>query len=198
MQFEPQPTDKSPATDAAPVYRTAARHLHWTMAIILVLQIPVGIYMAYRAHMLNIFDAITNNLFSAHKLTGLVLLVLVLARLGYRLAKGVPPHERTLEPWQRTVSHATHLTLYALLVITPIVGWLGISLYPALNIFGLFDVPGIATPDQKASATVFLIHRSLALVLLAFILLHLAAALYHHFIRKDGVLQRMLVSAKRR
>ena len=97
--------------------------------------------MTYRGRTLNLVDGLTNALYSSHKLLGIVILVLVVARLTYRLTHGAPPDEPTLEHWQNGASHATHWMLYLLLLVVPIGGYIGISLYPALDIFGLFSLP---------------------------------------------------------
>ena len=71
-------------------------------------------------------------------------------------------------------------------------GWLGVSLFPALDIFGLFSLPALTSPDQAAAGRALFAHKLIGFALVAFIVMHVGAALYHHFIRKDGVLRRML------
>ena len=68
---------------------------------------------------------------------------------------GAPADEPTIEPWQRLASHATHWALYALLVAVPIAGYVGVSLFPALDVFGLFSLPAVVAPDKDAAATAF-------------------------------------------
>jgi cytochrome b561 len=178
-------------------YSGAARHLHWLTSAFVFVMIPVGFYMVYRGEVTK-FDALTNILYDNHKLGGFILLWIVVARLAFRLTKGAPPSEPTLEPWQKTVSHLTHWGLYALLLIVPLLGWLGISLYPALSIHGWFSLPSLASPNQKMSETVLNLHKLGAIILALIAITHVSAALYHHFIRKDGVLRRMLPGLKSR
>ncbi len=179
------------------VYSGGARHLHWLTSAFVFVMIPVGFYMVYRGEVTK-FDALTNILYDNHKLGGFILLWIVLARLAYRLSKGAPASEPTLEPWQKTVSHLTHWGLYALLFIVPMLGWLGVSLYPALSIHGWFSLPALASPDQKMSETVLNLHKLGAIILALVVLAHVSAALFHHFIRKDNVLRRMLPGLKGR
>ena len=174
------------------VYAPAARMFHWITVGFLLLQIPVGFYMAYRGNTLNIWDGTTDALYSSHKLAGLALFAIVIARLVFRSKNGVPPDEPTIEPWQRVASHITHGSLYALLLLTPLMGWIGISLYPSREVFGVFTLPALWTPNQPAAATAFSIHEWLAKLMILLITVHIAAALFHHFVRKDGVLRRML------
>jgi cytochrome b561 len=174
------------------IYTPMARMFHWITVGLIALMYPVGIYMTYRGNELNIWDGLTNSLYSAHKLTGFLILLLVIVRLTYRAQNGAPPDEPTIEPWQRLASHLTHWTLYGLLILVPLMGWISVSLYGARDIFGLFSLPALWTVNQDASKTAFDIHKILAFVMLALIAVHITAAMFHHFIRKDGVLRRML------
>ena len=185
-----------PADKPAGPYSVAARRFHWWTVALLAVQIPFGLAMVYRGKGLNVWDATTNWLYSSHKLLGLIILFVVVARLSYRLTKGAPADEPTLEPWQKGVSHATHWLLYLLLIAVPIGGYIGISLYPALDVHG-FTLPAVASPNQQAAERVLFWHMlgAFAIVLLAG--MHVAAALFHYLIRRDGVLQRMLVRAGR-
>lgn len=79
-----------------------------------------------------------------------------------------------------------------LLLATPVVGHIGISLLPALDIFGLVKLPGVVAPDKAAAGTAFAVHTALAAALVLLIALHVAAALFHYFVRKDNVLGRMI------
>ncbi len=190
--------DRQDAGGAGPdIYRAAARRFHWVTAAFVFVLVPVGIYMVNRAAATN-FDAVTNSLYSWHKLGGFLLLWIVLARLVYRLRMGAPPDEPSLENWQRAIAHLTHWGLYGLLVAVPLLGWYGTSLYPALTVAGGLTLPALAAPDQKMSETVFLLHKIGAILLALGVMAHVGAALFHHFIRKDNVLRRMLPGLKPR
>ena len=159
--------------------------------------IPLGLYMVWRGKVTN-FDATTGQLYDLHKLLGFSTLVLVVARLSYRLVHGVPPDEPTLAWWQKAGAHLTHWGLYILLLVVPVLGWLGVSLYGARSIFGLFSLPPLAGQDQAASEAVFYVHFLAAMLMLLLIGAHVGAALFHYFIRRDGVLRRMLPGLARR
>ncbi len=185
------------ASAQAVTYSTTARRFHWWTVAFLAVQIPVGLYMAYRGNTLNVWDGLTNALYSSHKLLGITILVLVLARLIYRLGHGAPPDEPTLTWWQKGAAHLNHWGLYLMLLVVPIMGYVGISLYPALDIFGLFSLPGIVAPSQEAAARVFYWHWVGAVAIVLLVGMHVGAALFHYLIRRDGVLQRMWVRAGR-
>ncbi len=179
-------------------YSSTARRFHWWTVLFVAVQIPLGLYMAYRGNILDLWDATTNNLYSTHKLLGLTILVLVLARLLYRLVHGAPADEPTLMAWEKGASHATHWALYLLLILMPIGGWIGVSLYPALDIFGLFSLPSIVDANKEAASRVFYLHWLGAVAIVLLVGIHVAGALFHYLIRKDGVLARMLPSAGKR
>jgi cytochrome b561 len=176
-------------------YGAPALWFHWLTFLFVAILVPVGIVMAERGEH-NIWDTLTNSLYSTHKLIGFTLLWIVVLRLGYRLFSGTPQPEPGLSSWQIYVSRATHWAFYALLLIMPLLGWLGVSMYPALEIFGLFSLPGITQKSDLANQ-VLAVHKAAAWVLIALLALHVSAALFHYFIRKDGVLQRMLPILRR-
>jgi cytochrome b561 len=171
------------------VYAPPARFFHWLTAVFVVVMVPVGIYMVNRGAATN-FDAVTNTLYSWHKLGGFLLLWIIVARLAYRFAKGAPPDEPTLEPWQRIAAHLNHWSLYALLLAVPLLGWYATSLYGALDVPG-FRLPALAGQDQAASERVYALHKAGAILLAALALVHVGAALFHHLIRRDNVFRRM-------
>lgn len=181
----------------APIYGRTARGLHWLMAVLIIVQAAIGLIMVYDAEQPNVWQTIaeTLKLYDVHKVQGLLLLALVLVRLGVRIARGVPPEEPTLETWQREASTLVHSWIYLLLIVVPLLGWIGISLYPALTVFNSFTLPALTAPDRPMSEAILNAHRIAAFTLVAFIAVHVAAALYHYLIRRDGVLRRMLPGA---
>lgn len=186
-----------PAGPAVEIYSPVARMLHWLTVVLIAVMVPVGLVMTSRAEK-NIWDGLTNNLYSGHKLAGIVVLGIVVIRLLYRLVHGAPADEPTLATVHRIASHATHWAIYALLLAIPMLGWLGVSLYPALDVFGVLKLPALVAPNQPASSTVFMWHKLAAFALVGLVGMHIAAAIYHHFIRGDGVLIRMLPGLRRR
>lgn len=174
------------------LYSSTARRFHWIVVGLIAIQVPVGLYMVYRGGTLNIWDGLTNGLYSLHKLIGMVLLLVVVMRLGYRVVHGAPADEPTIETWHKIASTLNHWGLYVLLLVVPALGWLGVSYYPALDIFGVLKLPGLVAANQKTAEIVFQYHGYAAFALLALAAIHVAAALYHHLIRRDNVLARMI------
>ena len=86
-----------------------------------------------------------------------------------------------------------HLALYGLLIAQPIIGWFATSAYGAqISFFGLFTLPALVEKDESLSKPLFQVHELIGFIIAGLLVMHIGAALYHYFIRRDGVLQRML------
>ncbi len=169
-------------------YSAIAKLLHWTIAACILLLIPVGITMHYIGS-----GDLQNVLYFVHRSVGVLVLALMLIRLAYRLINGAPPPEPTLEPLQRVASHLVHLALYALVIAQSLIGWVGTSAYgAAISVFGLFTLPALVGKDQELAKPLLAAHQLIGFAIAGLLVLHIGAALYHYFIRRDGVLQRML------
>ena len=180
-----------------PVYSPVARAFHWITVVAVLIQIPLGFYMVWRGNATN-FDATTNSPYSGQKLLGFALLWFVVLRLLYRLSHGAPPDEPTLLWWQKAGAHLTHWGLYLLLLAVPVLGWIGVSYYGALGTFFGLNLPAIVGQNQDKADWVFKLHGWGALLIVAAVAAHFLAAMYHYFIRGDGVLRRMLPSVGKR
>lgn len=169
-------------------YTLPARVLHWLTAIIVIGLIPAGIYMADASP-----GPVTNLVYNLHRSFGFLLLPIVIVRLAYRLMVPPPPLPPNIPPIQQFVAHATHWALYALLIIQPMVGWIATSAYRApITVFWLFELPPIWQQDRAFSETLFEVHEVIGFAIAALALAHIGAALFHHFIRRDDVLLRMM------
>jgi len=172
------------------VYSFVARFFHWLTVLLLILLFASGIAMTERTEEYNLWDATTNTLYSSHKALGLMLLAVIILRLGYRMAFGTPPAPPSLNGLQKMAADGVHWGLYGLLVAVPITGWIGISMFPALDVFGV-RVPALVAADRQSAEWAFEVHEILGNLFLILIAVHIAAALFHYFILKDGILQRM-------
>ena len=174
----------------APVaaYSVTARVLHWLTAALVLTMVPIGIVMANFS-----LGPAGDTLYDIHRSIGAVLIPVVLVRLIYRLGHPAPPLPADIPAIQQLAAHATHWGLYALLVIQPFVGWIATSAYRApIKVFWLFQLPPIWPVDQAFSEKMFTVHRWLGILMALMLCAHIGAALYHHFIRKDDVLLRMV------
>jgi cytochrome b561 len=175
------------AGEAVSGYSGFAKFLHWVIALCVISIVAVGITMA------NYEGPWGDTLYNTHKSLGFLILLLMIVRVAYRLGHGAPPPEPSLEPWQRGASSTVHTLLYVLLVVQPILGYLANSAYGATTpFFGLFEIPPIIAKDEPLSGRLFLIHKWTGFGITFLVLIHVGAALQHYFLRRDGVLQRML------
>jgi cytochrome b561 len=131
-------------------------------------------------------------LIAIHKTLGIIILVLALIRLGVRLRYGAPPLPADLPEPMKLAAHLSHYVLYALMIAMPILGWAMLSAanYPVV-VFGGIHLPAIAPQSASWHTQLWNAHFYLAFLFFAVVLLHLAAALFHAFIRRDGVFQTM-------
>ena len=132
-------------------------------------------------------------LLARHKSVGITILMLVTARLLWRLANPTPPLPPTLKPYERRLAHFTHTMLYTLLFAMPLSGWMMSSAYGfPVSWFGFFQLPDLVPKSKPLYDALVTAHATLAVVLGAVVALHVAAALKHHFWLRDDTLRRML------
>ena len=169
-------------------YSVLAKVFHWAIAAAVLVMIPAGVIM------MRIGPGETQNmLYDLHRSLGALVLALMLLRLAWRLVHGAPAPLPTLNAFERAASAIVHRLLYALLLVQPVIGWAATSAFGApIMVFGLFPLPDFVARNEALSKQLFLLHNVIGLTLAALIALHVAAALFHYFIRRDGVLQRML------
>ncbi|MDB2449024.1 cytochrome b/b6 domain-containing protein [bacterium] len=173
-------------------YPIAWRVLHWLMALMIFALIPVGIVMAGRAEA-NIWGALTNTLYSWHKLIGFTVLLLMVVRIVMKVRLKGPAYPDTLPRHLQLAAHSLHHLLYVLLVLTPLFGWAGVTAYPALITVGGYNLPAMpfVPVDEALAGRLFAIHGFLAISLGVLIVGHIGAAM-KHLIDKDGLFRRML------
>ncbi|PWC46017.1 cytochrome b [Azospirillum sp. TSA6c] len=170
-------------------YSTTQKTLHWLIALLI-----VGLYLlTFGEDFYERGHPMRATIWWLHISFGLGLLGLVLARIVLRLTRGTPALPPEMTPAERGASHLVHFGLYALMLAIPLVGvvltWLRGD---TLTFFGLFTIPSPFETDRTLGRSVKEIHELGANLILALAALHAAAALWHHFVRRDGVLARML------
>ncbi len=180
------------STQTTTRYSAPAMLLHWLLALALVGIFGVGLYMADLP-----FSPLRLKLYNWHKWAGITILTLSLLRLLWRLTHRPPAlpasTERAMPPWQLQAFHATHIALYALFFIVPLVGWAYSSAagFPIV-VFGVLPLPDFVPASKELAELIKPWHQITAFTLAGLVALHIAAAIKHHFIDKDGLIQRML------
>ena len=162
------------------------RVLHWLMAIMVLAMLFIGVSMV------STLNPRFLTLTSIHKPLGIAILALVVLRLGVRWRLSAPPLPDDLPPVQALAAKLSHVVLYAFLVVMPLVGWgmLSAGGYPVV-LYGSFHLPEILPHDDRLHAILWTTHIVLAYMFFATILLHVAAALFHALIRRDGIFRAM-------
>jgi cytochrome b561 len=171
-----------------PAYDIVARTLHWTTAALVLISIPIGLIMGKISP-----GPLQDWLYDVHRSIGATVIPIIIVRLGYRLTHPPVPLSHDVPVLQQRAAAATHWSLYGLLLAQPFIGWIATSAYRApIPIYALFELPPIWPRNQPFSEFLFLVHKTLGIIIACLVVLHISAALYHHFVRKDGVLLRMI------
>jgi len=175
-------------------YSTVSLVLHWLIAALVVTQ--VGLITAHEATE----GSISREFVNIHKSVGLSILVLTLARLGWRIANPAIPLPDSTPRWQKLTARSTHVLFYVFLIAMPLVGWAASSAAGRDIIwFGLFEWPLLPIGGGRETAGQLMdLHELAAKALYVLIFLHVAGALKHHFIDRDNVLHRMIPLIPRR
>lgn len=176
----------------APRYGAIAIALHWLLAAAIAASFGVGLFMSDLP-----FSPLRLKLFSWHKWAGITILALSAARLLWRLAHRPPPLPAdvlaAMPGWQHKAHRATHALLYLLFFAVPLSGW-AYSSAAGLPVvwFGVLPLPDwVAVNKPLAKELLQPLHAAFAFSLAGLVLLHVAAALKHHFIDRDGLLRRI-------
>jgi cytochrome b561 len=175
-------------------FSVVQRLLHWVMAVMIVTMLFIGVGMV------STVAPRYWTLVSIHRPLGIAILVLVVVRIVVRLASGAPPLPADLPGWQAFAAKASHVVLYALMVVMPLIGWSMLSAggYPIV-LYGSIHLPPIAPHSDSLHAVLWDAHVVLAYVFFLTILVHVSAALLHAWVRRDEVFASMAPwSARRR
>jgi cytochrome b561 len=166
-------------------YDAVAKTFHWTVVLLLVVQVLTKLIpTAWVGE-----DALN----AWHVSVGPSILAVMVLRLLWRLTHRPPPPPADLPPALRLLSRATHWAFYGLLIILPLFGWAAASGYGVTPyLFGVVPLPALIAADKARAEALGQVHGALALLLIATIALHVAGALFHLLVKRDGVAQRML------
>lgn len=166
--------------------------LHWLVALLIVATFPLGLYMADLP-----LSPDKLKLFSYHKWIGITVLMLASMRGAWRLTHTPPPLPDGMPLWQRRASQSVHGLLYLLIFAIPLSGWLMSSAEGFQTVwFGVLPLPDLVGKDKALGEVLAEVHETLNYTMLALVILHVGAALKHHFIERQPFLQRMSWSRK--
>jgi cytochrome b561 len=169
-------------------YGLVAQLLHWGIVVLIVTQFVLAEQAEDATSLLKKAQTLT-----LHKNIGMTIFMLAIIRLLWRLANTLPTPLPQIARWQQRIAEITHWALYVLILLTPLAGWLMSSAKNySVSYFGWFTFPDLIAPDEGRYENFKTLHAILAFSIFNLALLHIAAALKHHFWDKDTVLRRML------
>lgn len=173
-------------------YSLTAIVLHWLLGAALLGIFAVGLYMTDLP-----FSPTRLKLYNWHKWAGVTILVLSALRLLWRLTHRPPALpgkiSKAMPAWQHWAHHGTHHALYALFFLVPLIGWAysSASGFPIV-VFGVLPLPDFVPVDKALAEMIKPFHELTAFALIGLAGLHIAAALKHQWIDRDGLINRML------
>jgi cytochrome b561 len=169
-------------------YTGAAIGLHWLIALAIFGTFILGMYVSDLP-----FSPQRLRLIAYHKWIGVTIFLFVAFRVFWRLTHPAPPLPNSIPPWQKAASAISHGLLYVLMVIIPLSGWIYSSAAGVPVVYlGLVQLPDLVGADKALAANLKLLHKALNFTLAGIVIVHVLAALKHHFLERDEVLARML------
>jgi cytochrome b561 len=169
-------------------YDPGLRTLHWLMAALIFVALPLGVW----ASLLPSGDAMRVEILFFHKSIGVTVFGLIGLRIVWRLIVGAPAYAEPLGKVIRVASRAGHLALYALMIAMPVSGYLGSTAGGrAVSWFGLLELPRLVAKDRSLAVAASWAHLVFAWMLAFVLAAHLGAVVWHAIIKRDSVLTRM-------
>lgn len=167
-------------------YSGTAIVLHWVLGVALVAMFVLGLYMSGLP-----VSPQRLKLYNWHKWAGITVMTLSLLRLLWRLTHRPPP-DLPMPGWQRTAAHSTHHLLYLLFFAVPLAGWAFSSAagFPVV-VFGVLPLPDFVPVDKALADVLKSSHKWLGYGMAALVLMHVAGALKHQWLDRDGLILRM-------
>lgn len=172
--------------DGVPSYSLFQRMAHWLTLLLL-----IALYTLAWSNDDSLPKDLHHALVQWHRSLGVTLWLLTAARLAYRFGHGVPPEPAMLR-WQQIAARSLHWLLYTAMLLEPLLGYISTNLEGRAVPLFVIDLPVVTDKNRALSHVVMGMHSLTANVILGLAGLHAAAALYHHYVRQDGVLLRML------
>ena len=178
----------TPHAPAAAGYGSVAKLFHWIMFLIIAGLFPLGYIMADME-----FSPQKLQLYSWHKSFGTVIFFLAALRLAWRYYHPPPPASTGTPRSERVAAGAVHALLYVCLFALPVSGWLmsSASGFPVV-VFRTWQLPNLVSTDEPLRIALFNTHLGIGIFLLTLFVVHVAAAMYHHLVRHDDILARIL------
>lgn len=179
--------------NTANTFGSIAKSLHWIIALLIIGMLIFGYFMEdFPASMESV-------VYNTHKTIGIIILALVVLRLMWRFMNTQPAYSASYPAIMQKLAHLSHYALYIAMFLMPISGWVMSTAHGKIPHFlGWFYFPMPGIPQNPVLANLALeTHNTLAIIFIVLLVLHVAAALFHHFILRDNVLIRMLPARRK-
>jgi cytochrome b561 len=174
-------------------WNAPAKFFHWLIALLIFVQIALGLAAVGWP-----LSPTKLNLFFWHKSIGMTVLLLVTLRLLWRFTNPVPSLPPDTPAWEQRAAHASHFLLYAAMIGLPASGWtLSSASGVPFRIFGTIPLPAIVAVDQQTADLAKQVHHAFVYLLVLLLIVHVGAALRHHYVKHNDVLRRMLPFQRR-
>lgn len=168
-------------------YGSVAKLLHWLIFLMVVIMIFVGYFMDDIKN-----EALKDQVFNMHKISGLTVLCLMILRLLWAIVNVKPKLPAGTPRWQHAAEHIVHGLLYLFLIAMPLAGWVGSVSAGYAPHFFQWNIALPIAKNKQLSDFCFSVHDTVAVLIIIVVSLHAVAAVYHHVVKKDDVLRRML------
>ena len=193
MSLDAEIRSTSKGAASADSYDRIAKAVHWTTMLLI-----AGVYVTvWTSHAVGSREQ-SALLVQLHRSIGVTIFALTLFRLAWRWIARIPPLPAELALLQKVAARATEYVLYLLLLLQPALGLLNTNARGRQNqVYLLGELPSVVGPDKVFAKQAMAAHQFVAYLLVALVALHAAAALFHHFVRRDNVLNAMLPGRRR-
>ncbi|MGQ7794006.1 cytochrome b [Faunimonas sp. B44] len=172
--------------EVTPRYSAAARALHWTIALLVLVVLPFGAVIKF------VKEDVKLTFYMIHESLGFLVIWLMLARWAVRLVHRPPP-PLPMPAWEHRLATTVHWSLYVVLLLMPITGFLATNAHGfPLEWFWLVPIPSPIGKSPEIAPYFSVVHAVLGYMILALVALHLGGVLKHHVLRRDATLHRML------
>jgi cytochrome b561 len=190
--------DRLPIEEVSPRYDAGARFFHWLVVLLFLAQVPAGIAMVVPAQMGDfavlpgVEQRTIDIIYIFHKGLGAVLILVVFARLFWRLTHRVPPWPATMPVMEQRIASQTHWVMYACMVVAVVTGYVHVvGLGFPMELLNALGVPPLIPRMERLAVISSFVHRFTVIFLLGLVAIHIAEVFRHHWVLKDNVLGRM-------
>jgi len=167
-------------------YGSVAKFFHWLIFLLVLFMIIYGYSLQYVPKDYQAFA------YNIHKLTGVTILTLMILRLLWALSNPKPLLPLDVPHWERLLERFVHALLYLVLIVMPLAGWIGSVAGGRPPHIGDINLWLPIEQNKALAEAAFNVHNTTAIIIIVLVSLHILAALYHHFIKRDDILRRMM------